>query len=155
MASGSQMQASDVHNGQGGTQATSRRWLLMVLAVLGTFFTTVTGGLMLAEKAGLWDFPFAGFFAAFVVDVVAYLAAPSHRLRSAAITLCVGAVAAWRLLEPSFFPEHPARYAAVAYRSTHLPMIAKYIGGVLGLAVVALFVAIARSRSKLDHASKK
>ena len=66
MASGSQMQASDVHNGQGGTQATSRRWLLIVLAVLGTFFTTVIGGLMLAEKAGSWDFPFAGFFAAFV-----------------------------------------------------------------------------------------
>lgn len=112
------------------------KWLLMLLAVLGGFFTAAIVGALITAHAGFWDLPAAGFCAAFAVVVVTYLAAPYHKMGSATLAFCIGAVVAWFLLEPSFYPEYPARYQDVAYQPTHLPLIATYLGGILGLAGV-------------------
>jgi len=112
------------------------KWLLMLLAVLGGFFTAAIVGALITAYAGFWDLPAAGFCAAFAVVVVTYLAAPRHKMPSATLAFCIGAVVAWFFLEPSFYPEYPARYQDVAYQPTHLPLIATCLGGILGLAVV-------------------
>jgi hypothetical protein len=76
-----------------------------------------------------------GFCAAFAVVVVAYLAAPSHKQTASAVAFALGAIVAWHLLEQSFYPEN---HAARPYGSTNLPLIATYVGGMLGLAVAAM-----------------
>ena len=111
------------------------KWALALLAVLGGFLLAGISGSLLTEFAGFWDLPGAGFSAAFAVVVVAYLAAPSHKLLISVIALVLGAVAAWFVLEPSFYPESYGERGA--YLPTHLPIIATYIGGILGLIVAA------------------
>jgi len=111
------------------------KWPLMLLAVIGAFFTAGLVGGLIAAHMGLWDVPAAGFCAAFAVVVVTYLAAPHHKMRSALLAFCMGAVVAWYLLEPSFYPEFPAQYHEVAYARTHFPLIATCLGGILGLVV--------------------
>jgi hypothetical protein len=112
------------------------RWALAVLAVLGGFTVAGILGGLATDFAGFWNLPGAGFSAAFAVVVVAHLAAPSHKLRTATVALVLGAVVAWLLLEPSFYPESYGNRGA--YEPTHLPVIATYIGGLLGLVAAAL-----------------
>ena len=111
------------------------KWVLALLAVVGGFLLAGISGGFLTELAGFWGLPSAGFSAAFAVVVVAYLAAPSHKLLSSAIALVLGSVIAWIVLEPSFNPESYGERGA--YQPTHLPIIATYIGGILGLIVAA------------------
>ena len=112
------------------------RWALALLLVLCGFVVAGMLGGFITDFAGLWHLPGAGFSAAFAVVVVAYLTAPSHKLGSATIALILGAIAAWLLLEPSFYPESYGDRDA--YQPTHLPIIATYIGGFLGLVAAAL-----------------
>ncbi len=112
------------------------RWLLALLFVLGGFpYAAVLGGLA-TELAGFWHLPGACFGAAFTVVVVAYLAAPTHKLPAAFVSLILGAIAAWLLLEPSLYPESYGDRGA--YEPTHLPVIATHIGGLLGLFAAGL-----------------
>lgn len=112
------------------------RWVLALLAVLGGFAVSGMLGGLASDFAGFWHLPGAGFSAAFAVVVVAHLAAPSHKLPVAIAALIFGAIAAWLLLEPSFYPESYSNRGA--YEPTHLPIIATYIGGLLGLLVAAI-----------------
>jgi hypothetical protein len=111
------------------------KWTLAILAVLGGFTLAGTLGSFATDLAGFWHLPGAGFSAAFAVVVVAYLAAPSHKLLSATVALFLGAIAAWLVLEPSWYPESYGDRGA--YEPTHLPIIVTYAGGVLGLIVAA------------------
>ena len=52
--------------------------------------------------------------------------------------LVAGALLAWLVLEPSFYPDME-RYGALAYQPTHLPVIATYSGGIVGLLVAGAF----------------
>jgi hypothetical protein len=112
------------------------RWTLAMLAVAITFVGAGILGGVVAGIIGLWHLPVAGFSAAFFVVVVAYLAAPKHKVMAAVFTLFAGAVAAWLLLEPSFYPESYGDRGA--YEPTHLPVIATYLGALLGLIATAL-----------------
>jgi hypothetical protein len=112
------------------------RWALAFLAVSGAFVVAGMISGLATELAGFWQLPGAGFGAAFAVVVVAYLAAPKHKLRTATVALTLGAIAAWLLLEPSFYPESYGDRGA--YEPTHLPIIATYFGGLLGLLVATL-----------------
>ena len=112
------------------------RWALTLLLVFCGFVVAGMLGGFIVDFAGLWHLPGAGFGAAFAVVVVTYLAAPSHKLGSAFTALIVGAIAAWWLLEPSFYPESYG--SSNAYQPTHLPIIVTYIGGLFGLLAAAL-----------------
>lgn len=112
------------------------RWLLALAAVLGGFVIAGLLGGLAAGYAGWWQLPGAGFSAAFAVVLVAYLSAPRRKLLSAAVALVLGAVAAWLLIEPSFYPESYGNRGA--YRPTHWPIIATYAGGLLGFVVTLL-----------------
>ena len=111
------------------------RWALALLAVLGGFFLAGISGSIAADLAGFWHLLGAGFSAAVAVVVVAYLAAPNHKMLSSIIALLLGAAAAWFVLEPSFYPESYGERGA--YQPTHLPIIVTYLGGVLGLVIAA------------------
>jgi len=107
------------------------QWLLTPLAVLGACVLAGLSGSMASSLAGFWHLPAAGFSAAFAVVLVAYLAAPRHRLASALVALTAGALVAWVLLEPAFYPESYG--ARGAYQPSHLPLIATCLGGLAGL----------------------
>lgn len=111
------------------------RWMLAFLAAAGAFAIAGIAGALLSEFVGLWSSPGAGFAAAFAVVVTAYASAPKHQLGAATATFFAGAVAAWIVLEPSFYPESYG--SPGAYQPTHLPLVATYTGGLLGLAVSA------------------
>jgi hypothetical protein len=111
------------------------KWVLAILAVVGGFFVAGIAGGVATDFAGFWLLPGAGFSAAFAVVIVAYLAAPSHRVLSSIVALVIVAAVAWYFLEPSFTPESYGENGA--YQPTHLPIIATYLGGILGLVVAA------------------
>ena len=112
------------------------RWALALLGILVSLVIAGLLGGLTAELVGLWHLLGVGFGAAFAVVVVAYLAAPNHRICAAVVALALGAIAAWLLLEPSFYPESYG--AARAYEPTHLPIAVTYVGGLLGLLVATL-----------------
>lgn len=117
--------------------STLMQWSLAVLAVLGAFFVAGIAGSIAADILGFWHIPGAGFFAATAVVVTAYLAAPRRKALFSCAAFALGASAAWILLEPSFYPESQ-RYGDLAYQPTHLPIVATYIGGIIGLAIVGI-----------------
>lgn len=112
-----------------------RQWILAVLAVAGAFFLAGIGGSAATDMLGYWHLPGAGFCAALAVVLTTYFAAPSHKLVLAGCAFLAGALVAWRFLEPSWYPEN---YEKLAYKDTHLPLIATYVGGVIGLVVVGI-----------------
>jgi hypothetical protein len=112
-----------------------KHWTLAVLAVLGAFFVAGIAGSFATDILGFWHLPGAGFSAALAVVITTYFAAPDRKLLFSCGAFAVGAIVAWLLLEPSSYPE-TERYGALAYQPTHLPVIATYIGGIIGLAIV-------------------
>ena len=112
------------------------KWLVTVLAIVGGFLISGIVGGLVTDALGFWGQPGEGFSAAFTVVVVAYIAAPNSKFVAACVALLVGAIVAWLLVEPSWFPE--SYRDGRAYQSTHLPIAATYIGGILGLLVVAV-----------------
>ena len=114
------------------------RWFLAFLAVAGAFFIAGVTGSIVTDLAGFWHLPGAGFAAALAVVMTTYVAAPSHKFQASCLALVVGALAAWFLLDSSWYPETD-RYDGLAYQETHLPFIATFIGGILGLLLVTLF----------------
>ena len=109
-----------------------KAWSLAVLAIFGAFFIAGLAGSFITDYFGLWHLPGAGLSAAFAVVVTAYVASPSHKLRSSFVALLVGAFVAWVFIEPYWYPE-TANYGDLAYQPTHLPFVATLAGGVLGL----------------------
>jgi hypothetical protein len=107
------------------------KWTVAFLAVVGAFVLAGVAGGLAADSLGYWSTPAAGFSAALAVVLVAYFSAPARKLLAAASAFVVGAAAAWSLLEPSFFPESYGERGG--YEPTHLPIVATYIGGLLGL----------------------
>ncbi|MFN0196903.1 MAG: hypothetical protein ACKVT0_09155 [Planctomycetaceae bacterium] len=107
------------------------RWFFAVLAVMGGFFVAGISGGIAADLVGFWAVPGAGFSAAFAVVILTYLTVPNYKFLSACVALVIGAIAAWPILEPSFFPESYGERGA--YQPTHLPIIITYAGGILGL----------------------
>jgi len=116
-------------------------WILAFLAVAGAFFIAGFTGSLVTDLLGFWHIPGAGFAAALAVVVTIYFASPSHKFQLACLALLVGALAAWVILEPSSYPE-TQRYGDLAYQPTHIPFIATFSGGILGL----LFTFLLRSR---------
>jgi peptidoglycan/LPS O-acetylase OafA/YrhL len=106
-----------------------RRWPLFVLSLLGIFVAAGIAGALASHLLGLWSTPVAGFCAAFAVVWGAWRLAPSHKLKATLFVLVLGAVLAWVVLEPSWYPES---YADLAYQPTHLPLAATYAGALLG-----------------------
>lgn len=123
------------------------KWILAVLAVLGGLLVAGIAGGLAAEAFGFWELPGAGFSAALAVVVVAYLAAPSHKLLSAVAALAAGAVAAWLILDPSYYPESYGERGA--YQLTHLPIVLTYAGGIVGLVVACVIQRWARPGSSV------
>ena len=114
----------------------SLRWFVMLTIVIFSFAAAIFLGALLASALGLWYRPTIGFVAAFTVVIAAYLSAPTHKLVSSAVAMLIGAVVAWLLVEPSYYP---ASYGeALAYEPTHLPIVITYVGGLFGLLVSAL-----------------
>ena len=109
-----------------------KAWSLAVLAIFGAFFIAGLAGSFITDYFGLWHLPGAGLSAAFAVVVTAYVASPSHKLRSSFVTLLVGAFVAWVFIEPYWYLE-TANYGHLAYQPTHLPFVATLSGGILGL----------------------
>ena len=119
------------------------RWSLAFFAVAGAFFIAGVAGAIVSDVAGFWYRPGAGFAAALAVVVTTYVSAPTRKFQLSCIALAVGAITAWLILEPSWYPDSE-RYHPLAYQPTHLPFIATFAGGVLGL----LLVAVLRSRTR-------
>jgi hypothetical protein len=112
------------------------RWTLMVVVVIASFVVAGFVGAFVAEALGLWFVPSIGFIAAFAVVLATYLSAPTRKLTSALVAMLVGAVVAWLLAQPSYFP---ASYGeGLAYEPTYLPIVVTYVGGLLGLLVSTL-----------------
>ena len=112
-----------------------RQWITAALAIAGAFFLAGIGGSVATDMLGYWHLPGAGFCAGIAVVLTTYFAAPSHKLALAGCAFLAGALVAWRFLEPSSYPES---YAKLAYKDTHLPLIATCAGGVIGLVVVGI-----------------
>lgn len=112
------------------------KWLRWALFVGGSFLVAGAAGGFAAWCLHLWLLPVAGFCAAAAVVVAGYLAAPAFKLPISGVVFVLGAVAAWVILEPSWLPES---YGDRAYQPTHLPVLATYCGGILGLLAAALF----------------
>lgn len=117
------------------------KWFIALLAVAGAFLISGLIGSFVADFLWAWSLLGAGFFAAFSLVCVAYLAAPDHKLIFSVMNFVLGAVVSWLFLEPSWYPES---HATMAYHPTHLPLVITYLGGVLGL----LFVALLNRRAK-------
>jgi hypothetical protein len=111
------------------------RWILLILAVFGSFFIAGIAGSIVSDMLGYWDTPGAGFCAALAVVLTTYLVAPDRKFVSACRAFAIGAVVAWFFLEPSWYPEH---YLQRAYEPTHLPLIVTYLGGAIGLAIASI-----------------
>lgn len=112
------------------------KWVLAVLAVVGGFTASGIAGSIATDALGFWSLPGAGCCAAFTVVVVAYISAPDSKFFAACTALVLGAIAAWLIVEPSWYPESYGERGA--YQPTHLPLITTYIGGIAGLIVVAV-----------------
>ena len=113
--------------------------------MLGAFLVAGIAGSAATEAVGFWHLPGAGFSAALAVVLSSYFAVPSRRFLCACCAFAIGAVVAWMLLEPSWYPES---YGARAYQPTHLPLIATYLGGVVGLAAAGVLSLRSGPRSR-------
>jgi len=111
------------------------KWATFVFAVIGAFFLCGIGGAVTAEWLGLWVLPVAGFCAAFGVVSLAFVSAPAKRSEVAITVFVAGALLAWFLIEPSWYPEI---YEEKAYQSTHFPFLVTILGGVVALAIALL-----------------
>ena len=114
-----------------------KQWMLAILAVAGAFFLGGIGGSIAMDLLGFWHIPGAGFCAALAVVLITYVAAPKFKFTLSCFAFLVGALAAWMVLEPSWYPDMK-RYGTAAYQPTHLPVIATYIGGIIGLLVAGV-----------------
>lgn len=111
------------------------KWATFVFAVIGAFFLCSIGGVLIAEWLGLWDLPVVGFCAAFGVVSLAFVSAPTKRSEVALTVFVAGALLAWFLIEPSWYPE---AYGEKAYQPTHVPFFVTVLGGLVALAIALL-----------------
>jgi hypothetical protein len=89
------------------------------------------GGAVIANVAGFWGLPTAGFCAAFSVVSVAYVSAPKFNNQVAIGVFVLGAIVAWFLLVPSYYPGNYDK-------SSHAPILATILGGVIALFITTL-----------------
>jgi hypothetical protein len=105
-------------------------WSRAFFAVLGAFVFSGTVAGIGSGMLGYWEVPVAGCFAAFSVVLAAYSFAPSWKRLAAAAVFCVGALAAWKLIGRSSFPQS---YGELAYQPTSIPFAATLAGGLVAL----------------------
>jgi hypothetical protein len=122
------------------------KWILALVAVFGAFLAAGLFGSAVTHLLGYWGLPGAGFCAAGAVVLVTYLVVPRHKWPSAVASLFLGAAVAWYFLEPSWYPESYGDRGG-AYEPTHLPLLATYTGGILGLLVAAFLMQRARAKA--------
>jgi hypothetical protein len=122
-----------------------RQWILATLAVIAIFFIVGIAADIATGALGYWHVLGAGFFAAMAVVVAAFVFAPSHRFTCASYAFAIGAAVAWYSLEPSWYPED---YGIRAYQPTHLPVLATYLGGAIGLTLSAIWWYWSRRKSQ-------
>jgi len=103
-----------------------RGFVLSFVIVIITFVVSAISAGLLADLAGIWKKPVIGSIAAFCVVVSAYATAPSHKLKSSAAWLIIGAIAAWFLSSNSPYPED---------QPTLIPMYATYFSGFVALLI--------------------
>lgn len=119
----------------GGWKLTMTKWVTFIFAVIGAFVACGVGGIVIAWILGSWEIPIAGFCAAFGTVAIAFVSAPSHRTLATFAVFFVGAVLAWFMVEPSWYPQ---AYADNAYQPTHMPFIVTVSGGLVSLAIALL-----------------
>lgn len=119
------------------------RWLLLPLIVWLTawvgFYLGGAIGMVLSLLTGIHIEPVMGFVAAVVAVATAYGAAPSRRLGAAFVTLAVGAVWAWRVIDTPFRYVKLAKPGLPGYEKgnslnswdSYEPIVATYLGAAL------------------------
>lgn len=101
-----------------------RGFVLSIIIVIITFLVSAIAAGLLADLIGVWKKPVIGSTAAFCVVIAGYITAPSHKQRSAAIWLIVGAIAARILSSTSPYPED---------EPSLIPLYATYASGFIAL----------------------
>lgn len=101
-------------------------FILSFAIVIITFVVSAISAGLLADLVGVWKKPVIGSVAAFCVVVSAYVTAPSHKQKSSAAWLIIGAIAAWFLSSTSPYPED---------QPTLMPLYATYISGFIALLI--------------------
>ena len=110
-------------------------WTKAALATLGAFIASGVAAGLLAGALHVWATPVEGFVAAFAVVIAAYVFAPGAKVSAATLVLAAGAIAAWKLIGHSDFPES---YGELAYQPTQIPFLATIAGGLLAWLVACL-----------------
>jgi len=101
-------------------------FVLSFVIVIITFVVSAVAAGLLADFVGVWKKPVIGSVAAFCVVISGYITAPSHKQKSSAAWLIVGAIAAWALSSTSPYPED---------QPTLIPLYATYISGFIALLI--------------------
>ena len=101
-------------------------FVLSFVIVIITFVVSAVAAGLLADFVGVWKKPVIGSVAAFCVVISGYITAPSHKQKSSAAWLIVGAIAAWILSSTSPYPED---------QPTLIPLYATYISGFIALLI--------------------
>lgn len=121
------------------------RWAAVAPLVICSWAGACVSGTLVAGGMNLWVEPIAGSCSAVAVVLAAYLAAPRSRLTCATLSLALGGVAAWWLLDPPSWT--PESWGAAAYQPTYTPILATWAGGVVGWAGCAAHAAVKRRTS--------
>jgi len=103
-----------------------RGFVLSFVIVIIIFVVSAIAAGLLADFFGVWKKPVIGSVAAFCVVITAYVTAPSHKQKSSAVWLIIGAIAAWVLSSTSPYPED---------QPTLIPLYATYISGFIALLI--------------------
>ncbi len=85
-------------------------WTIWFFAIVGSFVLFGVCGLMVALYIGWDDDTVSGFFAAFGVVLMAYLAAPRQPALTSIVLFFVGALIAWGVLRPDLPPLDKTAY---------------------------------------------
>ncbi len=103
-----------------------RGFILSFVIIIITFVVSAISAGLLADLVGVWKKPVIGSVAAFCVVISAYVTAPSHKQKSAAAWLIIGAIGAWFLSSTSPYPED---------KPTLIPLYATYFSGFIALLI--------------------
>lgn len=125
------------------------RWLGLIPAIVFTFLVSALAASLAVRYMGYWDFPAVGFISASSVVLVTYLVSPRYKLWLVAVTFGVGAVFAWKLLVPSWYPES---YGLLAYQKSYVPIIYTILGGGLALMLCTVYHWTQSKANSIRHA---
>ncbi len=122
-----------------------KKWTISLFSVFGAFFFGALAFSAVPDILGMWHLPAMGFGAAFMTVLISFISAPKFEYIYTTINLIIGAVIAWFLLEPSYYPESYGE--DIAYQQTHTPIIATYTGALIAYLVCLAITKLANNRS--------